>query len=231
MHTASHDLRSPLVSLHGLMAMFIKSSGSKLDDRGKRYLTRLEVNVSQMEELIDGLLELSRVGRAEVKIQEVDLNVLIQELADQLQPQVDAERIELVVNHLPIVGAPVLQMKQIFGNLISNGIKYMGDSEERRVEVGGMRDEKEVRLYVKDTGIGIDPAYHDKVFVIFQRLKDLDEVKGTGVGLAIVKKIIESLGGEISLESEKNKGSTFQITLPILEPDEVPETETELAAP
>jgi len=213
------------------MAMFIKSSGSKLDDRGKRYLTRLEVNVSQMEELIDGLLELSRVGRAEVKIQEVDLNVLIQELADQLQPQVDAERIELVVNHLPIVGAPVIQMKQIFGNLISNGIKYMGDSEERRVEVGGMRDEKEVRLYVKDTGIGIDPAYHDKVFVIFQRLKDLDEVKGTGVGLAIVKKIIESLGGEISLESEKNKGSTFQITLPILEPDEVPETETELAAP
>jgi len=213
------------------MAMFIKSSGSKLDDRGKRYLTRLEVNVSQMEELIDGLLELSRVGRAEVKIQEVDLNVLIQELADQLQPQVDAERIELVVNHLPIVGAPVIQMKQIFGNLISNGIKYMGDSEERRVEVGGMRDEKEVRLYVKDTGIGIDPAYHDKVFVIFQRLKDLDEVKGTGVGLAIVKKIIESLGGEISLESEKNKGSTFQITLPILGPDEVPETETELAAP
>jgi signal transduction histidine kinase len=213
------------------MAMFIKSSGSKLDDRGKRYLTRLEVNVSQMEELIDGLLELSRVGRAEVKIQEVDLNVLIQELADQLQPQVDAERIELVVNPLPIVGAPVIQMKQIFGNLISNGIKYMGDSEERRVEVGGMRDEKEVRLYVKDTGIGIDPAYHDKVFVIFQRLKDLDEVKGTGVGLAIVKKIIESLGGEISLESEKNKGSTFQITLPILEPDEVPETETELAAP
>jgi len=213
------------------MAMFIKSSGSKLDDRGKRYLTRLEVNVSQMEELIDGLLELSRVGRAEVKIQEVDLNVLIQELADQLQPQVDAERIELVVNPLPIVGAPVIQMKQIFGNLISNGIKYMGDSEERRVEVGGMRDEKEVRLYVKDTGIGIDPAYHDKVFVIFQRLKDLDEVKGTGVGLAIVKKIIESLGGEISLESEKNKGSTFQITLPILGPDEVPETETELAAP
>ena len=107
----------------------------------------------------------------------------------------------------------------------------MGDSEERRVEVGGMRDEKEVRLYVKDTGIGIDPAYHDKVFVIFQRLKDLDEGKGTGVGLAIVKKIIESLGGEISLESEKNKGSTFQITLPILGPDEVPETETELAAP
>lgn len=228
-YTASHDLRSPLVSLHGLMAMFIKSSGPKLDERGNRYLTRLEANVSQMEELIDGLLELSRVGRAEVKIEEVDLNILVKELAEQLRPQFEKERIELVLNPLPVVGAPVIQMKQVFSNLLSNGIKYMGESEERRVEVGGERNEGGVSLYVQDTGIGIDPAYHDKVFVIFQRLKELEEAKGTGVGLAIVKKIIENLGGEIALESEKGKGSKFLITLPILEPEEEAETEMEIA--
>lgn len=213
-YTASHDLRSPLVSLHGLMAMFTKSMGPKIDERGQRYLTRLEANVSQMEELIDGLLELARVGRSEVKNDELDMNRLIHDLVEQLRPQLERNLVTITVNPLPSLNGPAIQIKQVFGNLMSNAVKYMGDSEERRVEVGGHRDDNGTCFYVQDSGIGIDPAYHDKVFVIFQRLKELDDVKGTGVGLAIVKKIIDNLEGSIVLESQKGKGSRFTITLP-----------------
>jgi signal transduction histidine kinase len=216
-YTASHDLRSPLVSLHGLLAMFSKSMGDRLDERGLRYVTRLEANVSQMEELIDGLLELSRVGRADARIEPLDTNRMVQDLAEQLRPQLEKQEIHLVVRPLPSVAAPAIQMKQVFSNLMSNAVKYMGDSLVRRVEVGGGQDENSVYFYVQDTGIGIDPAYHDKIFAIFQRLKDLEDVKGTGVGLAIVKKIIDNLGGVITVDSAKGKGAKFTFTLPILQ--------------
>ena len=214
-YSASHDLRSPLVSLHGLMAMFTKSIGPKLDDRGRRYITRLEANVSQMEELIDGLLELSRIGREEVKMSEVDLNKTLREISEQLRPQLEANNIELDIHPLPMIVAPQVHIRQIYSNLLSNAVKFMGDSEVRRIEVGGSEVGGVVHLYVQDSGIGIDEAYHEKVFVIFQRLKELDEVKGTGVGLAIVKKIIDNLSGTIVVESEKGKGSRFLITLPV----------------
>ena len=225
-YSASHDLRSPLVSLHGLMAMFTKSIGPKLDDRGKRYITRIEANVSQMEELIDGLLELSRVGREEVKMSEVDMDKTLRELTEQLRPQLEANNIELTVHPVPMIVAPEVHIRQILSNLLSNAIKFMGDSEDRRIEVGGSEEGGMIHLYVQDTGIGIDEAYHEKVFVIFQRLKELDEVKGTGVGLAIVKKIIENVGGDIVVESEKGKGAKFMITLPVRDISEFMEEET-----
>jgi signal transduction histidine kinase len=156
------------------------------------------------------------VGRADIRKETLDMDGLVRQVAEQLRPQLENKRINLDIRPLPVVVAPALPMKQIFGNLLSNAIKYMGDSPERRIEVGGDRDEKEIRLYVRDTGIGIDPAYHDRIFIIFQRLKELEDVKGTGVGLAIVKKIVENLNGTISVESEKGKGATFTVTFPVL---------------
>ena len=142
---------------------------------------------------------------------------MIHDLVEQLRPQFERNAITITVHPLPFLNVPAIQIKQVFGNLMSNAIKYMGDSEDRRVEIGGHKNDGGVCFYVQDTGIGIDPAYHDKVFVIFQRLKELDEVKGTGVGLAIVKKIIENLEGSITLESQKGKGAKFTITLPYME--------------
>ncbi|MBI4552173.1 MAG: PAS domain S-box protein [Candidatus Latescibacteria bacterium] len=213
-YTVSHDLRSPLVSLHGLMGMFVKAAGSALDERGRRYLARLEANVSQMEELIDGLLELSRVGRMAVQMEDLDMNRLVGGVIEQLRPQFDATGIAVTVHPLPRLSASALQMKQVFSNLIGNAIKFMGDAPDRRIEVGGELLNGAAQFYVKDTGIGIDPAYHEKIFAIFQRLQELEGVTGTGVGLAIVKKIIDNAHGTIAVESERGKGATFRFTVP-----------------
>jgi len=146
---------------------------------------------------------------------EVNLDRALKEISEQLRPQLESNNITVDIHPLPMIVAPEVHMRQIFSNLMSNAVKSMDDSEERRIEVGGSEADGLVHLYVQDSGIGIDPAYHDKVFVIFQRLKELDEVKGTGVGLAIVKKIIENLNGTIVVESDKGKGAKFLIALPV----------------
>jgi signal transduction histidine kinase len=211
-YTVSHDLKAPLVTIQGMSGMVLEEYGDKLDDDGKHYLQRIVANTQQMERLILDLLALSRCGREGREPEELDLRELVTEIVGDLAERLQG--IEVVVGELPTVWGVRVQMDQVLRNLLTNAIKYMGECPAPTIELGSALRGTEVEVWVRDTGIGIDPAYHEKVFEIFQRLKEV-EAEGSGVGLPIVKKIVAAAGGRIWVESARGQGSTFRFTWPI----------------
>lgn len=213
-YTVSHDLKSPVVSLHGMASILLEDYSDKLDDQGKHYLQRVVANATFMEQLIADLLTLSRTVRRARKSERVNTDALLGELLDQCQETIRHRGVVIKVHSpLPEVVFDVTYLRQIFLNLLTNAIKFLGGQPAPMIEIGGRSEDGFVEYYLKDNGIGIDPRYHDLIFGIFQRLKEV-EVDGTGVGLAIVKKIIDSAQGKIWIESEKGKGTTFFFQLP-----------------
>lgn len=216
-YSVSHDLSSPLVSLQGLTGLLLRDYGDKLDEDGKRRLGRLQVNVEMMSALVGDLLELSRVGRLESAPVPVDLCRLIQQVVGSLHDSVTEASIEVVTPTEPClkVLADPNRVQQILSNLISNAIKYRGQSQSPRIQVSfrGTPDQM-VQISVKDNGMGIAPQYHETIFQPFQRLPEAKSLPGTGMGLAIARKIVQLYGGAIWVESEPGKGSTFHFTLP-----------------
>ena len=212
-YTISHDLRAPVISIQGFSSILLSDFQDKLDDTGKRYLTRIRANVRQMEILIDDLLELSRIGRIAGAFEDVPSAEIIRDVLDVLGPQLKKRGIKVNVQRgLPVIHCEKTRIYQVFENLIQNSIKYMGDAESPVIEVGCKKTDGFHEFYVRDNGIGIDPQYHQKIFQIFQRLKEAD-AKGTGIGLAIVERIAEFHGGSVRVESEKGKGATFWFTV------------------
>ena len=186
----------------------------KLDDQGKHYLQRLAANASFMEQLISDLLALSRTGRRAQKPERIDTEGLVREVLVQCQELILQGRVSVQVRSpIPDAVFDPTQLRQVFMNLVTNGVKFIGQPDAPCIEIGGRRGEGYVEYFVKDNGIGIEPRYHELVFGIFQRLREV-EVEGTGVGLAIVKKIIDSARGKIWIESEKGKGATFFFRIP-----------------
>jgi signal transduction histidine kinase len=213
-YTVSHDLKSPVVSMQGMASLFLQDHGDKVDQKGRYYLERIVSNAHFMEDLINGLLILSRVGRKQETPERMDVREVLQGILDRERDRLVQRNIRVVIQApLPEFVFDRIRLTQVFENLITNAAKFMGDQPSPEIEIGGSEGEGWVEFYVKDNGIGIDPAYHEKVFGIFQRLKEV-EVEGTGVGLAIVKKIVDLAGGKIGLESEKGKGTTFRFRLP-----------------
>ncbi len=212
-YMVSHDLKSPLVTIQGMASMLDLDCGPALDERGRHYLTRIEANIGQMERLISDLLALSRVGRDGRQPEQVCLTELVDEVLAGLAENISARRVQVDRGELPSVRGIRTQLAQIFSNLIGNAVKYLGDTDEPRVSIGASDHGAWIECYVRDNGIGIDPDYHDKVFELFQRLKDVP-VEGSGVGLPIVKKIVEAAGGRIWVESAKGHGATFFFTWP-----------------
>lgn len=214
-YTVSHDLKAPLVSIQGFSAMLSSDYGDKLDEMGKMYLERMQKNSERMGELIDNLLELSRIGRIKSKDEIVNISEVISEITEALDTQLKARGTKLILkNDMPKLYSDHTRLSQVFSNLISNANKFMGDdNKEPTIEIGYSQDNGYHKFYVKDNGIGIDKEYHDKVFQIFQRLEEVD-VEGTGIGLSIVKRIISNMNGDIWLDSEKGKGTTFYFTIP-----------------
>jgi PAS domain S-box-containing protein len=212
-YTISHDLRAPIISIQGFSSILLSDSQYELDDTGKRYLTRIQANVRQMEILIDDLLEFSRIGRIAGAFEDVPSAEIIRDVLDVLGPQLKKRGIKVNVQRgLPVIHCEKTRIYQVFENLIQNSIKYMGDAESPVIEVGCKKTDGFHEFYVKDNGIGIDPQYHQKIFQIFQRLKEAD-AKGTGIGLAIVERIAEFHGGSVRVESERGKGATFWFTV------------------
>ncbi|MBI3803082.1 MAG: HAMP domain-containing protein [Nitrospirae bacterium] len=213
-YTVSHDLKSPVVSMNGMASMMKDQYFEQLDETARHYLDRIIGNANYMEELIQGLLALSRIGRMQERRELIEVKEVIQNVLEILQNQLTKRNIAVSVHApLPHFMFNPIQLAQIFQNLISNATKFMGDQSHPQIEIGGKESERGVEFYVKDNGIGIDPAYHDKIFAIFQRLQDVN-VEGTGVGLPIVKKIVDLNDGKIWVESEKGKVATFYIWLP-----------------
>ncbi len=214
-YTVSHDLKAPVVSLQGFSSLLMNDHVDCLDENGKMYVERIQKNSERMGTLIESLLELSRVGRVKNQKELVEISDVISDVINELSVQLEERDTKLVVmDDMPTIWCDRVRTGQIFSNLIGNANKFMGDNNKNpTIEVGHNVQNGYHRFYVKDNGIGINEEYHEKIFHIFQRLDDI-ETEGTGVGLAIVKKIVESSGGSIWVDSVEGSGTTIYFTLP-----------------
>ena len=212
-YSVSHDLRAPLRNIDGFSKIVLEEYGDKLEGSGEHYLKRVRNGAIKMSQLIDDMLSFSRVGRTELRLKEVEVNRLVNNVLRDFSEVIKEKDIDVKVGELPEILCDQNMIQQVFSNLISNAVKYSSETDRPKVEIGF--DENQKVFYVKDNGIGFDMQYHDKVFQVFQRLQLPENYEGTGVGLAIVKRMLERHNGTIWAESELGKGTTFYVQLPM----------------
>jgi signal transduction histidine kinase len=213
-YTVSHDLKSPLVTINGFLGYLESDAASGNMDRFKIDRQRIQGAVDRMRVLLDDLLELSRIGRLMNPPENISFEDIARDAQELVHGQIEARNVTVLTQpNLPVVRGDRQRLIEIMQNLIDNAIKYMGDQINPLIEIGqnGEEDGKPV-FFVRDNGIGIAPEYHERVFGLFNKLDARSD--GTGVGLALVKRIVEFHGGRIWVESEAGKGSTFYFTLP-----------------
>ena len=211
-YSVSHDLRAPLRSINGYAQMIQEDHAQEFGEEAKRMLNVIRNNAKKMGELIDDLLAFSRMGRKEVVRLPIDFNKLIEPIVTSRENMAEKDMRITVNPLLPAQGDPALLL-QVYINLISNAIKYSSKKETSEVEIGSFEKEDEYVYYVKDNGAGFDMQYVHKLFNVFQRLHD-DEFEGTGVGLAIVQRIVVKHGGKVWAEGKIDEGATFYFSLP-----------------
>jgi len=219
-YTVSHDLRSPLVTIRGFLGYLKQDAESGDMTRFEKDMARIANAVDKMQSLLNELLELSRIGRVTNPPEDVPFGEIVQETADLLSGPLEAGNIRLnIIGKFPTVHVDRLRIAEVVQNLIGNAIKFMGDQPRPTIEVGmnGKDADGKPIFYVRDNGIGIEPKYHERIFGLFNRLDP--SVEGTGIGLTLVKRIIDIHGGRIWVESELGKGAAFLFTLPISEQD------------
>lgn len=211
-YSVSHDLRAPLRAINGYSQILQEDYKDKLDEEGVRLLGRVMFNAKKMSRLIDDLLEFSRLGKKTLNKTTIDLGKIVEEVVHELS-QSDKYHQNIVLGNLGTAIADEVTIRLVFQNLLLNATKYSSKKENPAVEVGVMETKKGTTWFVKDNGAGFDMAYYDKLFGVFQRFHRQDEFEGTGVGLAIVQRIILKHGGEVWAESVVNEGATFYFTL------------------
>jgi len=213
-YSVSHDLRAPLRAIDGFSRMMQEDYSQQLDAEGNRYLKVIRDNAKRMGELIDDLLTLSRFDRKEISRQPVFANEIIQMALNDLAPDWSGREIEFTIADLPVCLADASLLKQVWLNLLSNAIKYTRYKPLACIEVGYQRIDGEGVYFIKDNGAGFDMRYADNLFGVFQRLHREEEFEGTGIGLAIVQRIIKRHGGRIWAQAQSDRGATFYFTLP-----------------
>jgi signal transduction histidine kinase len=210
-HVAAHDLKAPLRAIGSLAGIMHEDYNEQLDEQGKKYLELLVRRTERMSELINAILRYSEVGKVFGEKEKVDLNKTISEVIGSLAVP---ENIEIIVEtQLPVIVVEKSRIAQVFQNLINNSVKYM-DKPNGIIKIGCVENGEEWKFYVADNGPGIEEKYFDKIFTIFQTLKRRDELESSGIGLSMVKKIIEIHGGKVWVESKITDGSTFYFTWP-----------------
>lgn len=210
-HIVSHDLKAPLRAIQTLTGWIKEDSGNTLTPESQEQFDLMLSRVNRMRDLIDGILQYSRVGYGKEESVDIDIASLVNEVIESLEPP---DHISVtIVDDMPVLCAGQVRISQVFQNLISNAIKYM-DKSHGCINIGCCEQEDSWRFHVTDNGMGIDPKQYDKVFGMFQTLAARDEYESTGVGLTVVKKIVETYGGKIWIESQVGEGSTFFFTLP-----------------
>ncbi|GEJ34332.1 putative two-component system sensor histidine kinase [Flavobacterium psychrophilum] len=208
-HVVSHDLKAPLRSIDTLINWFKEDNAAILDDNNNKSLDLVLSNVEKMDLLIKGILDYSAIDKLEVKDRTIDLNILIHKI---IRTITIPNHIEIILkNKMPKIVGNDITLKQLFQNLIQNAIKY-NDKEMGFVEIGSKENDNEIEFYIKDNGIGIKERYQDKIFNLFSKLENTDQ--SSGIGLSIVKKIIDLYQGKIWLESQETIGTTFYFTIP-----------------
>ncbi len=206
-YVASHDLQEPLRMIVSYLTLLDNRYSSELDEKAHEYIAYAVDGGERMRELIDDLLEFSRVETRARPFSHVNLNEVADRVLMNLKVQIEENKVDIFIEPLPMVMADEQQMVQLMQNLLGNTIKFHGP-ERPMVRISAFHNEKEWTIAVKDNGIGMNTQYADKIFQMFQRLHTISEYPGTGVGLAIAKKIVEHHGGRIWVESEEGKGAT-----------------------
>ena len=213
-YSISHDLRAPLRSINSFASILLEDYEETLDEEGQDLLKRVGNNARRMSELMDDLLEFSRTGREQIQRKPTDIGVMVGEILFDLRTADEGREVELVIGELPPAQVDPSLFRQVMVNLLSNAWKFTRRTEGARIEVSGKVEGDEVVYRVHDNGAGFSMEYADKLFAVFQRLHRPEEFEGTGVGLAIVAKIVNRHGGTISAEGQLGKGARFEIRLP-----------------
>jgi len=213
-YSVSHDLRAPLRHVIGFVDLLNNKSTAALDEKSRHYLQVISEAAQKMGVLIDDLLAFSRMGRTEMMKKPVDLSQLVQEVVHDLVEEAKGREIEWQIAPLPAVVGDRAMLRQVLFNLVSNAVKFTRDRKLARIEIGAVDNEGEVSIFVKDNGVGFDAAYTNKLFGLFQRLHRSEEFEGTGVGLAIVQRIILRHGGRVWAEGALDGGAAFWFSLP-----------------
>ena len=206
-YSVSHDLRAPLRAIDGFSRILLEDYIENLDEEGKRVLSVIRNNTQKMGQLIDDLLLFSRLGRREITPSDIRMTELAKGVFEEIKPSANGQNLQFNVKTLPLAQGDRSMMKQVFVNLLSNAIKFTRQKEMATIEIGGTNDGVENIYYVKDNGVGFDMQYVNKLFGVFQRLHSSEEFEGTGVGLAIVQRIIHRHGGRVWAEGKVGRGS------------------------
>jgi PAS domain S-box-containing protein len=212
-YVASHDLQEPLRMITNFLTQLDKKYSDIIDEKGKKYIYFAVDGAKRMRQIILDLLEFSRVGRTEHNREDLDLNELVKEINLLSQKQIEDKSAVIQAGELPVIHAYKAPLRQVFQNLIGNALTYTRKDIQPQIQITAQELNNHWQFAVTDNGIGIEEEYFEKIFVIFQRLHNKQEYSGTGMGLAVTKKIVENLGGKIWVKSEEGKGSTFYFTI------------------
>ena len=214
-YVASHDLQEPLRMVASYAQLLSRRYRDQLDADADEFIDYIVDGATRMQNLINDLLTFSRIGSRGNEMVPTDTNAVLQRVLNNLQLAIDDSHAKVTFEQLPEVKGDELQLIQLFQNLISNALKFHGEAAPV-IHIGAKHDAKEAVFSVADQGIGIEPQYSERIFLLFQRLHGKKEYPGTGIGLAICKKIVDRHGGKIWIESQPSKGTTFYFTLPII---------------
>jgi signal transduction histidine kinase len=229
-YAVSHDLRAPLRHMNGFSHFLEKKYGPGLPEEAQHYLNRIRSAATHMSRLVEGLLQLSHIGRQLPNITQGSLDQVLDDARAELLPECAGRQIDWRVGPLPEVNGDIVLLGQVFTNLLSNAIKFTRLQDHPIIEIGTCQEKGATAIFVRDNGAGFNTQFADKLFGVFQRLHRADEFEGTGIGLATVQRIVHRHGGRIWAESEPGKGATFFFTLPF-SPAIVPRQELLIGAP
>jgi len=213
-YSISDDMRGPLRAIDGFSRVLVEEYPDKLDNEGKRLLDVIRTNARSLSELIDGLLTFSRLGRQPLEQTDIQMQDLAKAVVDEVQAAHRDREIAVQLHPLPPTFGDRVMVRQVFFNLLSNAFKFTRPQQRPAIEIGSLDDGNENTYYVRDNGVGFDMQYSNKLFGVFQRLHNLDEFEGAGVGLALVQRIVVRHGGRVWAEGKPNEGATFYFSLP-----------------
>jgi light-regulated signal transduction histidine kinase (bacteriophytochrome) len=213
-YSVSHDLRAPLRAVIGYSKILVEDHAGQVDEEALRKLNVIQSEAHRMGQLIDDLLAFSRLGRNAMHVMELDMTELARSTFDGMNGQPETAKVELQLGSLPRASGDRVLLGQVWANLLSNAVKFSSKRDKPRVEVSAVSDEKEHIYFVRDNGAGFDPRYQSKLFGVFQRLHSSGEFPGTGVGLALVQRIVARHGGRVWAEGKVGEGAAFYFTLP-----------------
>lgn len=225
----THEVKAPAGRVAEFAAWIERDAGARLDAKALRYLDWIKKEGRDLAQLAERTLDLARIFQERSPLESVDANEVVREVLELLAEPGSANKVRVVVaNDLPKLACRRIHLKQVLENLVSNAMKYMGDQPDPRIEIGAEPGEEGVRIYVRDNGVGIDPDMTERIFLPFQRLSTV-EAGGAGIGLTIVKTVVEHYGGKVTVTSRPGQGSTFYVQLPVLgdKPWQVPQNEHE----